>query len=502
MFSNPIILQILKHYEKIWAISSLKSLSSWDLEVYMPEDGAFFRGSAIAILSSMQQDLMLNPEFLELVQQAKTQELNINEQAVIRVLERFISTYTKVPKELIKELELTTNQAQVAWRNARKNNDFALFAPHLQKIIELTKKKADFIGYKSNPYDALLDEYEEGLTTERLDNFFQEIEPPLKNLLNYIKKSDKYTASHSLETYPYKKEEMQKLNTKILEYFKVDTNRLRIDESTHPFTENISVDDVRITTRYFNSDFQDSLTATVHEYGHALYELQIDKNLVTTPLGAGVSLGIHESQSRFFENMIGRTKAFISIFLQDIKNLSLEIASFVDTEGIDGVYRYFNMVKPSLIRVQADEVTYHLHIKLRYEIEKALINNEIQVKDLPQIWNDKMEALLGIRPSSDSEGVLQDVHWSLGAIGYFPTYSLGTFNSGLIKYELEKELGLIEDLILQTKGIEKIQEFLKQKIHKYGSIYTPEQLLKNNFTEKLSTKYLINYLEEKYKSLY
>ena len=230
--------------------------------------------------------------------------------------------------------------------------------------------------------------------------------------------------------------------------------------------------------------------------------MKIDRNLTATTVEGGVSLGIHESQSRFFENMVGRTKAFITVFLQDIKKLSPEIAHFIDKEGIEGVYRYFNMVKPSLIRVQADEITYHLHIKLRYEIEKALISKEIRVKDLPALWNEEMEKLLRVTPKTDSEGVLQDVHWSLGAIGYFPTYSLGTFNSGLIRHELEKSIGKVEDLIAKQNGMQKIQEFLQQKIHKFGGAYTPDQLLRTNFANKFSTQFLINYLEEKYKSLY
>ena len=256
----------------------------------MPEDGAFFRGKAVATLSSMQQDLMLDNSFLSLIQTAKDQDLNNYEQAIIRVLDRDILKYQKVPKQLIEKLELTTNQAQIAWRNARKNNDFRLFAPHLEKIIDLSKQKAEHIGYKNHPYNGLLDEYEQDLTTTKLDKFFTEIELPLKNLLEYIKKSDKYIESHPLETFNYSKYAMQELNAKILKYFNADLKKLRLDESTHPFTESISVDDVRITTRYAESDFADSLTATVHEYGHALYELQIDRNLTATPLEGGVSL--------------------------------------------------------------------------------------------------------------------------------------------------------------------------------------------------------------------
>ncbi|MDA1338155.1 MAG: carboxypeptidase M32 [bacterium] len=456
----------------------------------------------MAQLSLLQQDLLLDQKFLELIESVNIEELNTQEKAVIRILKRDTQNYKKIPSQLIKQLVETTNQAQIAWRNARTENNFDLFAPNLEKIVTLLKQKAESLGYTDNIYDALLDEYEEGLTVVKLDKFFNEIEPPLKNLLDYIKSSDKYTENHPLETLPYDKVSMQKLNEKVLDFFKADRKKLRIDESTHPFTENISVDDVRITTRYADKDFQDSLTATIHEFGHALYELQVARELTGTPIQGGVSLGIHESQSRFFENMIGRTKAFIEIFLQDIKALSPEISEYVNKEGVDGVYSYFNMVKPSFIRVQADEITYHLHIKLRYEIEKGLINGEIEVKDLPTIWNDKMEKLLGVRPVNDSDGVLQDVHWSLGAIGYFPTYSIGTFTSGLIKYELEKSLGNIEDSITQDHGIDQIQSYLSEKINKFGSIFTPEDLLKQAFEERFTTMYLIKYLEDKYKEIY
>jgi len=474
MFTNPIILQILDHYKKIWAIEKLKALSSWDLEVYMPENGAYFRGKAMGILGAMQQQLLLDNNFLSLIKNVQTDKLNIYEKAVIRNLNRVIEKNQKIPSKLLEEIEETTNQAQIEWRKARENNNFQQFAPHLKKIVKLLKQKTELIGYKNHPYDVLLDEYEQDLTVAKLDIFFNEIEQPLKNLLDYIKKSDKYIESHPLENLKYDKGKMRKFNSRVLAYLKADTTRLRIDESTHPFTENISVDDVRITTRYTDTNFQNSLTSTIHEYGHALYELQVNRNLTETPLGGGISLGIHESQSRFFENMIGRNKAFLNIFLQDIKALSPEIAKYVEKEGVEGVYKYFNMVKPSFIRVQADEITYHLHIKLRYQIEKDLIQGNIEAEDLPAIWNETMERLLGIKPKSDFEGVLQDVHWSLGAIGYFPTYSIGSFNSGLIKYELEKSIGTLEHLIVQETGIEKIESFLKDKIHKYGSTYTPE----------------------------
>jgi len=501
MFTNPTIKKILLHYEKIWAIENLKRLSGWDLEVFMPIDGVKTRGRVIANLSAMQQDLMLNKQFCQLIKLAKIQTLNLHEKAVIRILDNEIIKYTKIPQTLLEDFDLTTGQAQVAWREARDKNDFSLFAPYLEKIVELSKQKAEKIGYINHPYDALLDEYEEGLTTEKVNDFFIEIETPLKNLLNYIKNSDKYFTSHPLESMSYNQLAMESLNKKVLEFFNADKKKLRLDQSTHPFTQNISVDDVRITTRYMDEDFKDSLTATVHEYGHALYELQINNKFTATPLEGGVSLTIHESQSRFFENMIGKTKPFISIFLEDIKKLSPEIAKYVEKEGVEGVYRYFNIVKPSLIRVQADEVTYHLHIMLRFQLEKELIAGEIKVKDLPEIWNNRMESLLGVKPKTDTEGVLQDVHWSLGAIGYFPTYSLGTFNSGLILHELEKSLGNIDELI-NPQGIVKIQDFLKNSIHQHGSLYTPTKLLGLGFKSENSTKYLINYLNNKYKDIY
>ena len=214
MFTNPVILQILKHYEKIWAIDNLMALSGWDLEVTMPEKGAKIRGKAMAQLSLLQQDLLLDQKFLELIETIDTQKLNSQEKAVIRILRRDTQNYKKIPSQLIKQLAETTNQAQVAWRNARKENDFDLFAPHLEKIVELLKQKAEAIGYQDNIYDALLDEYEEGLTVAKLDKFFDEIEPPLKNLLNYIKSSDKYIKIHPLENLPYNKLAMQKLNEK------------------------------------------------------------------------------------------------------------------------------------------------------------------------------------------------------------------------------------------------------------------------------------------------
>ena len=286
----------------------------------------------------------------------------------------------------------------------------------------------------------------------------------------------------------------------LLEKFLIFPKKLRLDVSAHPFTTNISLNDHRITTWYRENDFARSLFATIHEYGHALYESQFDSKINYTPLCnfSGLSLSIHESQSRFWENMIGRTKQFIHGMHKSILGINPNLVKY----NVEEIYNYFNLVKPSLIRVEADEVSYHFHVMIRFEIEKGLIEGKLKVKDLPEIWRAKMKEYLGITPKTDREGVLQDIHWSSGSIGYFPTYSIGTFLSGLIKYEIEKDIGDLGNLIKSEDGIKKIQDWLKEKIHQYGGTYTMKELVKKSFGKDFSPSYFLSYLEKKYKEVY
>jgi carboxypeptidase Taq len=499
LIQNKLILEILEKYKVIWSLGHLAALGSWDLDTYMPEEGAGARGEALGKVATLSQRLFLEKDFVDSILSAeKEQNLNDYEKAIVRLLKRTLKYYQKLPPDFIEEFSKVTSESRKVWEKARKQDNFSLFEPYLEKIVDLSRKKAEYLGYEKHPYDALLDEYEEGLTVEEVQKYFDSIKKPLIGLINYIKASKKFRNEHDLEKQKYDVEKMKKFTGKILEFIHYNLNHIRADISVHPFSICLGRGDSRITTRYEGKDFVRSYSSTIHEYGHALYELQSHDDLYYTPISGGSSLVIHESQSRFWENFIGRSREFISLMYKDILGIEDKFKEF----SIGEMYDYFNLVKPSLIRVDADEVTYHMHILIRFEIEKALIEGKIKVKDLPKVWGDKYEEYLGVRPLNNREGVLQDVHWSQGSIGYFPTYSLGTALSAMWKYHLEKDIGNLSDLLKSKDGIRRIQNWLKQNIHQYGSTYTFRELVRKTSGMEFSSRYLLDSLEKKYKEIY
>jgi len=498
-FKNKTIKEILERYKTIDAIQRLSALASWDLNTYMPIKAAEDRGVILGKVDVLTKKLILNKEFIRLINKAeKEKNLNDYEKAVIRILKKRIRILSKLPDKFIEEFNNITNKAQVVWKKAKENNDFKEFSPYLKKIFELAKKQAEYLGYKEHPYDSLIDLYEENWTSKDFENFFNNIKDKLKDLFEKIKSSKNYIDNHPLEKEKYSKEDMKKLNYEILKILNFDSARSRLDEAPHPFEESISLNDVRITTWYHEKDFRRSLSATIHEYGHSLYELNIDPELKFTPLQRGVSYGIHESQSRFWENIIGRNL----IFLEKIWPICKKYLPFLKKYKFKDFYIYFNLVRPEFIRVESDEITYHFHIILRFEIEKMLLENNLKPKEIPEYWNEYMKKYLGIKPKTHKEGFLQDIHWSMGAIGYFPTYSLGTFLTGMWLEKIQKDLGSIEDILNREKGINIIQEWLKENIHKYGSTYTSKDLIYKICKKNFDSNPFFDYLRNKYLQLY
>jgi len=487
-FKNKKILSILDSWRDVWAIGHLSAVSHWDLETYMPEKGAATRGEALARSLSIRQRMFLAPDFVSLIHEAEREkDLTDPERGMVRLLLRDLKFFEKIPADFLKELEKTTNEGTVVWRRAKDTNNFKLFEPYLTKIFDMNKKVAGYLGYKDSPYDALLDQYEEGLTASTVSKFFDGIREPLEVLLAKIKSSKKYITHHSLEDAKYNQKEMEALNQKVLKFFWNDFERFRLDTSAHPFTTSFGKNDVRITTRYKDSDFTASLLGVVHEFGHALYDLQSADELEMTPVRGGSSLVIHESQSRFWENFVGTGEPFIQHFKKDFGDIIRQ-----DVQG-ESLYRYFNKVTPGPLRVEADEVTYHFHIMLRFEIEKAVVESRIKNYELRDFWNAKMKEYLGIVPKNDSEGILQDIHWSGGSVGYFPTYSMGTFLSAQWADRMNDELG-----IMNYAGIKK---WLEEHVHKYGSTYTLQELLAKNGM-KYDPTVNLKHLEEKYSKIY
>lgn len=487
--------QILDAYKPIWSINHATSLMGWDFETYMPSKGTEERGVADSQLQLLQKELLLSKDFVNLVELGKKQKgLSDVEKGIIRVLDRDITKETKIPKELTEAESLERIRGNMAWRKAREKSDFKMYEPHLKNMIEIKKQIAEKIGYEKHPYNALLDTFEEELKVDDLDKVFGVLTPQIQKVLKKLVDSGSTFCDESnLGKSKYDVQEIDKLNREILALLQYDMERFRMDVSTHPFTEAMGLNDVRITNRYEGTDFKRSIFSTIHEAGHALYQLQCDQLLSFTPVAGGSSLALHESQSRFWENIVGRSRPF----LKSIAPLIRKQVGYANAATDDELYLYFNNVKPDYIRVDADEVTYNLHIAIRYEIEKKIFGNELNVSEIPEFWNDRMERLLGVSPAEDSKGVLQDTHWSSGLFGYFPTYTLGNLVSAIIAANMRKEMKDYEEDI--SKGnFRLIREWLRLKVHRHGSVYAPKVLLKEVFNEDYNPDYFVAYIETKY----
>lgn len=488
-FHNPRVKEVLKRYEPIWALHHAGSLLGWDLEVYMPERGGAARGLALAQGALMAQKLTLDLGPL-LSRAEKEVGLSDAEKGIVRVLRRDLHYFERVPPRLVEEIQRTTTEATVVWRAARKDSNFSSFRPYLERIVALKKEEADKLGYEKYPYNALLDQFEEGLTVDDVDAVFSKLAPALKQILDKVMVEGRFSKESPLTSAAYDKPSMRRVNERLVELLGMPKDRFRMDVSTHPFTMGIAHDDVRITTRYEGVDFKATMYSAIHESGHAIYELQIGDGYAFTPLSRAASLGVHESQSRFWENAVGRSREFVHLVMPMLR----ENLGFLGPYGEDQVYTYLNKVKPSMIRVDADELTYNFHIMLRYEIEKRLLTGEISVADLPSVWNDTMEKYLGLRPTNDAEGVLQDIHWSQGSMGYFPTYSMGNVLVGVIWKALGKEF----PAMLERGEFVRLRGWLKEKVHKYGATYPPKELLRRSFGSGYDPAPLMGYLERKF----
>jgi carboxypeptidase Taq len=493
--ANPVMNQILDAYKPMWSLNHAISLMGWDFETYMPRKGTEERGVADSQLHLLHKELLLNKEFVGLVESAKKLEsLSDSEKGIVRVLNKDITKQIKIPKELTEAESLERIRGNMIWRQAREKSDFMMYAPHLKYMIEIKKQIAEKIGYEKHPYDALLDTFEEELTVADLDKVFGVLTPRIQKVLKKLVDSGSpFCKESKLGKSKYDIQKVDELNRDILTLLQYDMERFRIDLSTHPFTEAMGLNDVRITTRYEGTDFKKSISSTIHEAGHALYHLQCDQSLSVTPLEGGSSLALHESQSRFWENIVGRSLPFVQL----IAPLIRKQVSFANQATDNDLYVYFNNVKPDYIRVDADEVTYNLHIGIRYEIEKKIFGDELSVSEIPEFWNDRMEQLLGVRPTEDSQGVLQDIHWSSGLFGYFPTYTLGNLVSAIIASKMRKDLEDYEEDI-KKGNFKPIREWLRLKIHQHGSVYAPKVLLNNTFNEGYNPDYFVTYIESKY----
>lgn len=479
-------------------LESTIAVLGWDTMVNLPRDGVAYRSEMLGYLSGEVYKLITSDEAKEFIEYFKKQDnLDHITWAMVNKFTKDYSRIKKIPEDEYKQYAIVASNSSSAWEEAKEKNDFSIYKSYLEKVVDYKRKFIEYIGYKDNKYDTLLDEYEMGITVKKLDEVFGEVRDSIVQLLNKIKDSG-YTPNTEFFKKYFTKESQKEFSEFVLEKMGYDfKNRGRIDESTHPFTTNFGNKDVRITTHYYENDFRSALFSCIHEGGHGIYEQNIDDNLKGTMLATGASMGIHESQSRFYENIIGKSREFWTYFYPEV------LKRFPQFQGttLDEFYKGINLVEPSLIRTEADELTYSLHIIIRYEIEKQLINGDIEVKDLPEVWNTKYKEYLGIEPASDAEGVLQDMHWSDGSFGYFPSYALGNLYGAQFLYKMRKDM---PDVFRQIEcgDLSQVFQWLKKNVHKHGAVYKPEEIIKMVTGEELKAKYFIEYLDTKYSQIY
>ena len=479
---------------RITDLGHAAAILEWDQETYMPAGAAEGRARQIATLRSLAHDILISEETGTLLEQAAPE--SAIDADLVRVTKKDYDKATRVPSSLIAELAEASGLSKGAWQEARENDEFSKFAPHLSKIVDLTIQHAEALGYEESPYDALLDQYEEGMTAAEVTRVFSELKADLIPLVSRIAESPATCDGIVHREFP--RDTQWKLGMQVIEKMGYNTHYGRQDFSTHPFSTAFSITDVRITTRMEDRFFNPGFFGTLHEAGHAMYEQGIDMALEGSPLADGTSLGMHESQSRMWENLIGRSRPFWDYCFPHARKA---FPDALGSETTDTFYKAINTVFPSLIRVEADEVTYNLHIMLRFELEQDIIAGKIRIQDLPEEWNDRMESWLGVRPSKDSDGVLQDIHWSLGAIGYFPTYALGNLMSTQLFNAAKKA---IPDLDAKTSqgDFSALLDWLRTNVHQHGRRKTAGQILLDATGSELSSESWMHYAQSKFGELY
>lgn len=479
---------------RITHLNQAAAVLEWDMETYMPEGGAEARSQQVATLRSFAHEMLIDDETARMLEAAEpSSEID---QDLIRVVKKDVDKARRVPSSLIAAMAEASGRAKGAWQMARENDDFPVFAPHLEKIVDLCIQHAEALGYDDQPYDALLDQYEDGATTREVSNVFEEVRRDLVPFVKELTSSGMQCEGPVHREYP--ETDQWSFGLEMAERIGYDLKRGRQDKSAHPFSTSFSISDVRITTRLEKRFFNPAFFGTLHEAGHAMYEQGIDPALEGTPLADGTSLGIHESQSRMWENLVGRSRAFWEFAYPKAQQVFPGALSDV---SLDGFYRAINAVAPSTIRVEADEVTYNLHIMLRFELEQEMIAGNVKVQDLPREWNDRMEAWLGVRPQNDAEGVLQDIHWSLGAIGYFPTYALGNLMSVQLFDAARNEIPDLDDQFRQG-DFSALLSWLRTHVHQWGRRRSASDILRESTGSDLSAAPWMAYVREKFGALH
>lgn len=478
--------------QKIADISNAIAVLSWDNEVYLPDDSGPLRARQIATLAALSHELFTDKSTGKLLVDLSREKLPLKKAKNISISLKDYQRDKKFSPDFVMQKSMVISQAYHAWNEAKRKNDFNIFAPRLDALIKLVKEEAAILGYDAHPYDAMLELYEPGIRVAKLDSLFHEVTsrlvPFIQNMDSSWKKKPAFLSAK------FDKDQQWKFGIEVLKGMGYDFKRGRQDISSHPFTISFGADDVRVTTRIDERDFSNMTWSCIHEGGHALYEQGLDAKEYGLPSGSAASLGIHESQSRLWENNLGRSLAFWQHFYPMLKKYFPAQFKGVKMEDF---YKGINFISKNAIRTEADELHYHLHVAIRYELEKEIFSSNIKARDLRQLWNEKYKAYLGVDIKNDSQGILQDVHWSHGSFGYFPTYSLGSFYAAQFHHAMAAQHPDLEKQ-LANGDFSFVHQWLKKHIYRHGKTYNAEELCKKATGSTLDFQYFMDYITEKY----
>ena len=488
--------RLLDEYRRIANVEKAAGLLSWDQQVMMPDEGAPARSQQLSTLSAVQHELMTEGEVGDLLDRLESADLSEERAAVVREIRRDYDRAASVPTDLVEEISATSSEAMQVWMEAREADDFEAFAPYLEKLVDLKRRYAEHIDPDADPYAVLFSDFEPCVSLDRAEAILEELKETLVPMIEEIRASetpittDAFDGSYDVET----QEELAREALTTLGY---DWDRGRLDTAAHPFSMGTQFD-ARVTTRFNEHDPVDALMSTVHEFGHATYTLGLPADAYGTPLGENRDLSVHESQSRLWENHVGRSEAFWELFLPTFAEYFPQASDVSVQEAYESANQVY---EDNLIRVEADELTYHLHIVIRFEIEQALIHGDLDAADVPAVWNDKYEEYLGVRPDTDAEGCLQDIHWSHGNFGYFPTYSLGSVLAAQLYDAAEADVGDVDERVREG-NFEPLHEWLTENVHRHGRRYETDELVERATGEAFTADSFTDYVTQKYGALY
>jgi carboxypeptidase Taq len=493
--------KLIQLLAEIRDINSSAALLSWDQQTYMPSNGAESRANQLSTLSKIAHEKFTCDEVGLLLYECKDWAdkfgYDSTQASLVRVTIRDYEKAKKIPPELVAEFAQVTSIAYEAWVTARKLSDYPMFMPHLDKIVDLNIRFAECTGYTENRYDALIDNYEPDMKSSQLDKIFDELKKELVPLVRDIS-HNRDRVSDKILYQEFDEKKQWDFGVEVLKSIGFDFGSGRQDKSAHPFTTSFGIKDVRITTRVNKTFFPTALFGTIHECGHALYDMGFSPELERTPLAEGVSLGMHESQSRLWENVVGRSRQFWQYYYPKLQDWFPQQFGIFE---LDTFYRAINKSAPSLIRVEADEVTYNMHIFLRYELEAGLVNRRITVSQARDAWNDKMQSYLGLRPGSDADGILQDIHWSIGSIGYFPSYLIGNLVAVQLFNRANRDMPALEEDI-SSGNFKPLLNWLRNNVHKHGKKFTLNELVTRITGSPLSSAPYLSYIKTKFTDIY